>query len=70
MTAAATSLLIEIPAPDLVRRRLAFVLTEASVLRSQLRVSARAERERHRLLRLDQLSPLLPDPDARQGVSK
>lgn len=38
-----------IPDPDLVRRRLAIVLTEADVLRCQLRVSERLTRERDRL---------------------
>ncbi len=43
---------IGIPSPDHVRKRLAAVLTEAAVLRSQLRVSTRVERERARLQRL------------------
>jgi hypothetical protein len=43
--------LVEIPDTDRVRRRLAVVLTEAAVLRSQLRVSARLEKERDRLRR-------------------
>ena len=43
---------VGIPSPDHVRKRLAAVLTEAAVLRSQLRVSARVERERARLQRL------------------
>ena len=38
-----------IPDPDIVRRKLAVVLTEADLLRSQLRVSERLERERDRL---------------------
>jgi hypothetical protein len=38
-----------VPDPDAVRRRLAVVLTEADVLRSQLRVSERLARERERL---------------------
>lgn len=38
-----------IPDADLVRQRLAAVLTEADLLRSQLRVSRRLERERERL---------------------
>jgi precorrin-6B methylase 1 len=40
-----------IPDPDMVRRRLAVVLTEADLLRSQLRVSERLTRERERLRR-------------------
>jgi hypothetical protein len=40
-----------IPDPDYVRRRLAVVLTEADLLRSQLRVSERLARERARLRR-------------------
>jgi hypothetical protein len=44
-------ILTEIPDPDTIRRRLAEVLTEASLLRSQLRVSRRLERERERLQR-------------------
>jgi hypothetical protein len=38
-----------IPDPDAVRRRLAVVLTEADLLRSQLRISQRLARERDRL---------------------
>jgi hypothetical protein len=40
-----------IPDPDDVRRRLAVALTEAQLLRSQLRISERLARERERLLR-------------------
>jgi hypothetical protein len=40
-----------IPDTDAVRRRLAVVLTEAAVLRSQLRVSQRLAQERERLRR-------------------
>jgi hypothetical protein len=40
-----------IPDPAKVRRRLAVVLTEADLLRSQLRVSERLTRERERLRR-------------------
>jgi hypothetical protein len=40
-----------IPDPAQVRRRLAVVLTEADLLRSQLRVSERLTRERERLRR-------------------
>lgn len=39
-----------IPDADSIRRRLAIVLTEADLLRSQLRVSDGAARERDRLL--------------------
>jgi hypothetical protein len=39
-----------IPEPEEVRRRLAVVLTEADLLRSQLRVSERLAQERDRLL--------------------
>jgi hypothetical protein len=42
-------ILPEIPDPETVRRRLAVVLTEADLLRSQLRVSMRLQRERARL---------------------
>ena len=38
-----------IPDPATVRRRLAVVLTEADLLRSQLRVSERLTKERERL---------------------
>ena len=38
-----------IPDPEEVRRRLAVALTEADLLRSQLRVSQRLVRERQRL---------------------
>jgi hypothetical protein len=38
-----------IPDPVKVRRRLAVVLTEADLLRSQLRISERLSRERDRL---------------------
>jgi hypothetical protein len=38
-----------IPDPDEVRRRLAVVLTEVGLLRSQLRISERLARERERL---------------------
>jgi hypothetical protein len=44
-------ILTDIPDSDAVRRRLAVVLTEADLLRSQLRVSVRLERERERLRR-------------------
>ncbi|MBI1914491.1 MAG: hypothetical protein HYS12_07105 [Planctomycetes bacterium] len=49
-------ILPEIPDPDTVRHRLAVVLTEAHLLRSQLRVSVRLQRERKRLrlLRLEE----------------
>jgi hypothetical protein len=42
-------ILSNIPDPDCIRRRLAVVLTEANLLRAQLRVSTRLERERERL---------------------
>jgi hypothetical protein len=42
-------ILPEIPDPETVRRRLAVLLTEADLLRSQLRVSLRLQRERERL---------------------
>jgi hypothetical protein len=46
------TILAEIPNSKHVRHRLAIVLTEADLLRAQLRVSARVERERERLRRL------------------
>jgi len=42
-------ILPDFPDVDSVRRRLAIVLTEADLLRAQLRVSTRLERERERL---------------------
>jgi hypothetical protein len=39
----------ETPDSETIRRRLAVVITEADVLRAQLKVSMRAERERDRL---------------------
>jgi hypothetical protein len=45
-----------IPDPHEVRRRLAAVLTEADLLRSQLRVSERLTRERDRLRRQQEVS--------------
>lgn len=42
---------LDIPEPDAVRDRLAVVLTEADLLRAQLRVSLRLQRERERLRR-------------------
>jgi hypothetical protein len=47
-----------IPDPEAVRNRLAEVITEAALLRAQLRVSKRLERERERLRALDQAKPL------------
>jgi hypothetical protein len=51
MTAAPTDsdILPNIPDAESVRRRLAVALTEADLLRAQLRVSTRLERERERL---------------------
>lgn len=51
MTAIPTDsdILPDLPDAESVRRRLAVVLTEADLLRSQLRVSTRLERERERL---------------------
>jgi hypothetical protein len=43
---------LNIPDPDALRARLAAVLTEADLLRAQLRVSTRLQRERERLRRL------------------
>jgi hypothetical protein len=45
------AILTDFPDAEAVRRRLAVVLTEADLLRSQLRVSVRIERERERLRR-------------------
>jgi hypothetical protein len=50
-TKADHEILPEIPDQDAVRRRLAVVLTEADLLRAQLRVSVRLQRERERLRR-------------------
>lgn len=44
-------ILPDIPDPESIRRRLAAVLTEADLLRAQLRVSTRLHRERERLRR-------------------
>ncbi len=49
MAKSTCDILPEIPDPEHIRRRLAVVLTEADVLRAQLRVSARGQRERERL---------------------
>lgn len=49
--------LLGIPDADAIRTRLAVVLTEADVLRRQLRVSVRARRERERLQRLLTATP-------------
>jgi precorrin-6B methylase 1 len=46
-----------IPDPDEVRRRLAIALTEADLLRSQLRVSERLTCERERLRRQQEEVP-------------
>lgn len=52
-TADPADVLSDIPDPDAVRRRLAVVLTEADLLRAQLRVSTRIKRERERLRTLE-----------------
>lgn len=52
MSEAKPDILPEIPDSESIRQRLAIVSTEASVLRSQLRVSVQVERERERLRRL------------------
>jgi hypothetical protein len=49
MTTENHPILPEIPSLDEIRKRLAVAATEASLLRAQLRVSARLERERQRL---------------------
>jgi hypothetical protein len=46
-----------IPPSELIRKRLAVTLTEADLLRRQLRVSALAEREAARLSRLNEGGP-------------
>jgi hypothetical protein len=48
-TAPCDAILLGIPDPEAVRQRLAVVLTEADLLRAQLRVSTRVQRERERL---------------------
>jgi hypothetical protein len=50
-TPADDDILPQIPDPDSIRRRLAVVTTEADLLRAQLRVSLRLQRERERLQR-------------------
>jgi hypothetical protein len=45
-------ILPDIPDPEAVRQQLAVVLTEADLLRAQLRVSTRVQRERERLRQL------------------
>jgi hypothetical protein len=47
-------ILPDIPDAESIRQRLAVVTTEASLLRAQLRVSKRLERERERLRALQQ----------------
>jgi hypothetical protein len=49
-----SDILPDIPDPDTIRQRLAVVLTEADLLRAQLRVSTRLQRERERLRQLEQ----------------
>ena len=49
---AASPILPDLPAADAIRARLAVVLTEADLLRAQLKVSIRLERERERPRRL------------------
>jgi hypothetical protein len=51
MTAPHPDLDPDIPDPETIRDRLAVVLTEADLLRAQLRVSLRLQRERERLRR-------------------
>jgi hypothetical protein len=51
MTAPTPDLAPDIPDPETIRDRLAVVLTEADLLRAQLRVSLRLQRERERLRR-------------------
>ena len=58
----AESIAPEIPDVDAVRRRLAVLLTEAGVLRAQLRVSQRCERERDRLKRQGLLTEKVSEP--------
>jgi len=58
-------LLPDLPDPELVRRRLAFVLTEADLLRAQLRVSTRLVRERERLRQ--QAAAVTPEEGRRDG---
>jgi hypothetical protein len=55
-------ILPDIPDPDSIRRRLAVVLTEAGLLRAQLRVSTRLQRERERLRSLGGESANPPVP--------
>ncbi len=52
MTDTADQILPDVPSSESVRLRLATVVTEAGLLRAQLRVSRRLERERERLRRL------------------
>jgi hypothetical protein len=52
ITPTSPDILADVPDPDTIRRRLAVVTTEANLLRSQLRVSKRLQRERERLREL------------------
>jgi hypothetical protein len=53
-TESTVNILPDIPDAESIRQRLAVVTTEASLLRAQLRVSKRLERERERLRALVQ----------------
>jgi hypothetical protein len=48
----ATNVMPDVPSSDALRDRLAVVMTEAALLKAQLKVSTRVERERERLKRL------------------
>jgi hypothetical protein len=63
----AESIAPEIPDADAVRLRLAVLLTETGVLRAQLRVSQRCERERERLQRQGLLTEKRSDRHAERS---
>jgi hypothetical protein len=52
-TSTSHDILPDIPDPESIRRRLAIAMTEAAMLRAQLRVSIRLKRERERLRHQD-----------------
>jgi len=57
-----SDILADIPDPETIRRRLAVVLTETTLLRAQLKVSTRLQRERERLRRQVLVDGLIGGP--------